>query len=176
MKTILSVVVAAAVFVAPALAASAEPIKTYTDPVFLYSIDYPDTWKLKHAGKYAVLASPFQSKEDRFAENVSIVAEDLSQAPTEITLIDYYRQSVGDAPRRLQDFKILEEAQTVWNGHNSVANLYTMTSKGEPFKCKTYTFMEGKMAYVLIYTGRAADFDAYLAEAERIMRSIQVSP
>ena len=156
----------------PAEAAS----KTYTDSTFFYSVDYPESWRVRHVSKVTVIASPRESEEDRFSENVEIVAEDLSRQPENITLLDYYRKAVASGTRLLQDFKVLEEAQTVWADRDAVANLYTMTDKGERFKRKTYTFMAGKTAYVLTYTAMAADYDDYLAKAERIMRSIRVSP
>ena len=167
-------VVGAAVICFSALSAAAEAAKIYTDPVFLYSIYYPESWRLKRIGKYAVLVSPLESKEDRFAENISVVAEDLSKLPQNVTLIDYYRQSVGNA--KLQDFKVLEEARTVWMGRDAITNLYTATEKGERFRCKTYTFMVGPIAYVLTYTAEYSGYETHLPVAERIMRSIRVSP
>ena len=159
-----------------AASTAAAETKTYTDKFFLYSVDYPQDWKVKHISKFTVITSPFESKEDRFAENVEIVAEDVSQVPGGVNLFEYYRKSSGGAADLLPDFKLLEEAQTVWNGREAIVNLYTMTHKGERFKRKAYTFLIDKTAYVLTYTAKLSDFEAYLAPAERIIRSIRVSP
>jgi hypothetical protein len=155
---------------------SQQPIKTYTDKNFFYSIDYPETWKLTSIAKAVVIRSPRQSDADDFSENVHIVAEDLEDAGTHVELIDYYRQGMGSASRTQSDFKVLEEARTVWLDRDTIVSLYTMTNKGRTFKCKVYTFMAGKMVYVLTYTAADADFETHLSTSEAIMRSIQVSP
>ena len=160
---------------APAVAA-AETSKTYTNHYFLYSIDYPETWRSKEISKVAVFTSPYDSVDDKFAENVSVVAEDLSQVPVEVSLIDYHRKAIGGASKMLTDFNVLEEAQTQWIGRDAIIVLYTATLRGEKFKFKAYTVMVDKTAYVLTYTAREADFENFLPEAERLMRSIRVSP
>jgi hypothetical protein len=154
----------------------AQEYKTFTHDYFLYSVDYPETWRIKQVGSVTAVLSPHESKEDKFAENVEIVAEDLSKIPGGVTLFDYYRKAVGGAQHMLPGFKLLEEAQTVWRENPAVVNLYTMSDKGEVFKRKAYTFMSGETAYVLTYTARRAEFDEYLPAAERIMASIRVSP
>ena len=150
--------------------------KTYTNTYFLYSVDYPESWRVKELSKTAIISSPFESKQDAFAENVEIVAEDLSRVPAQPTLIDYYRKAVGGAGRLLPGFKLLEEAQTVWMGRNAVVNLYTMTDKGKTFRRRALTFMAGHTVYVMTYSAVDSEYDTYLPQAERIMKSIQVSP
>lgn len=150
--------------------------KTYTSPVFLYAVDYPEDWRIKEVGRAVSVSSPFESKDDKFAENVQIVAEDLSKAPTEITLIDYHRAGLKNAEKFLKDFKALEEAQTRWLDRDTVVMLYSMTLRGEKFRCKDYKFAVGKTFYVLTYYATEENFDKYLPAAESIMRSIRVSP
>ena len=164
------------IFYVPALGLTAEPMKTYTDPLFLYSVDYPETWHAKEINNVAVFAAPLDSTEDKFAENVNVVVEDLTRVPTEVTLIDYYRKSTGSASKMLTDFKVLEEARTQWIGRDAVVVLYTAKIRGEKFKFKAYTVMADKTVYVLTYTAREGDFDSFLPQAERLMRSIRLSP
>ena len=149
--------------------------KTYTDPRHLYSIDYPDGWRMKEAPVISFL-SPFESRKDPFAENVSVQIEDLSRASGGMSLLDYHRQSMGNAPADLQDFKVLEEARTEFLGHAAIAVLYTATVNGKRFKFKDYKLMLGKDAYVLTYTALSADYDKYLPAAEKVMHSLRASP
>ena len=150
--------------------------KTYTNPAFLYAVDYPEDWRIKEVGKAVSISSPFESKDDKFAENVQIVAEDLSHAPIEVGLIDYHRAGLKNAEKFLTDFKPLEEARTQWLGHDAIVMLYSMTLRGEKFRCKDYKFESGKTFYVLTYYAAELDFEKYLPAAERIMKSIRVSP
>jgi hypothetical protein len=83
---------------------------------------------------------------------------------------------VATAQKILTDFKLLEEAQTRWLGRDTIIMLYTATIRGEYFKFKDYKFMVNQTAYVLTYCATTASFDAYLPAAERLMRSIRVSP
>jgi len=139
-------------------------------------VDYPEDWRIKEVGKAVSVSSPFESKDDRFAENVQIVAENLSQSPADITLIDYHRAGLKNAEKFLTDFKALEEAQTRWLDRDAVVMLYSMTIRGEKFRCKDYKFAVGKTFYVLTYYAMEEDFDKYLPAAEGIMKSIRVSP
>ena len=158
-------------FAAPVWAAT----QTYTNTRFLYSVDYPDAWRVKEIAGSAHFLSPFESKEDKFAENVTVSVEYLGGLP-EVTLLDYHQKAIREAPDRLQDFKVLEEARTEFLGFEAVAVLYTATVKGRPFKFKDYKFMIGKDVYVLTYTALSDDFDKYLRAAEKVMHSLRVSP
>ncbi len=159
----------------PAMALAAEH-KTYTHPTFLYAVDYPVSWKVREMGKAATFSAPLESKDDRFAENVQVVAEDLSDLPGELSLFDYHRKGVENAGKFLTDFKPLEEARTDWLGRETLVMLYSATVRGERFRFKDYKFFVGKTAYVLTFTAREADFDAFLPQAEGVMRTIRVSP
>lgn len=150
--------------------------KTYTHPFFLYALDYPEDWRIREVGKATSVSSPFESKDDKFAENVQIVAEDLSRSPVEVTLLDYHRAGLKNAEKYLADFKPLEEAQTQWLDRDTLVMLYSMTLRGEKFRCKDYKFMAGKTFYVLTYYAAELDFEKYLPVAERVMKSIRVSP
>jgi eukaryotic-like serine/threonine-protein kinase len=157
---------------APVLAAS----QAYTSTRFLYSVDYPSTWRVKEISKVTTFLSPRESKEDKFAENVSVVVEDLSGVPQNISLLDYHRKSISNAPRTLPEFKVLEEARTKFNGRDCIAVLYTAKLKGTHFKFKAYLLMVGTDAYTLTFTATEDDFDRFLPEAERMMHSLRVSP
>lgn len=104
------------------------------------------------------------------------MAEDLSEAPVEITLVDYHRTGVANARKFLGDFNTLEEARTQWLGREAIVMLYKATVQGKLFKFKDYKFMAGKTVYVMTYTATPEDFEEYLTQAENIMRSIRVSP
>ena len=159
----------------PAIAFAAEN-KTYTNPVSLYAVDYPESWRVRELGKAVTFSSSLESKDDHFAENVQVVVEDLSLLPDTVSLFDYHRKGVDNAGKYLADFKPLEEARTQWLGRETLVMLYSATVRGERFRFKDYKFFVGKTAYVLTYTARDADFDSFLPQAERLMRSIRVSP
>jgi hypothetical protein len=158
--------------VADALAAT----KTYTNKTFLYSIDYPETWRARELSNVAMIVAPLESPEDKFSENITIVVEDLSKLPNPPTLIDYHRQSSGGASKRLQDFKMLEEAQTIWHGKDAIIELYTATVRGETFKFKAVKFYSGSSVYILTYTAKASDFEKYESETDKVLKTIRVSP
>ena len=119
--------------------------------------------------------SRLESKEDRFAENVDVIVEDLSQAGN-VSLIDYHRKSISNAPMMLKDFKLLQEAKTEFMGREAIATLYTATVKRRLFRFKVYTLLVGKNAYVMTYKALNEDFEKYLPAAEKIMHSLQASP
>ena len=155
--------------------ALAEEKTTYTSLRYLYSVDHPADWRVKEISNATLFLSPLESKEDKFAENVEVDVEDLSQAG-EVPLMEYHRKAVDNATLMLKDFKLLEEAKTEFNGHEAVAVLYTATVKGNSFRCKKIVFFAGKNAYALTYNALNEDFDKYLPAADKVMRSLQVSP
>jgi hypothetical protein len=155
---------------------AAEGTKIYTNRYFLYSVDYPETWRAKEAGKVSAFYSGLQSKEDKFAENVQIVVEDLSQVPGDVSLVDYHRKGVASAEKFLTDFKVLEETTTQWQGRETIVMLYSATMRGEHFKFKDYKFIVNRTAYVLTYAAKSADFNTFLAPADRLIHSLRVSP
>lgn len=167
-KRALPLVLAALLAAAPAWAAH----KTYTHPVLLYAVDYPEAWSVRQLGKAVSIAAPRESGADSFSENVQVVVEELG--PAAPTLFEYHRAGIASAEKFLADFKPLEEARTEWLGRETVVMLYTATVRGERFRFKDYKFMAGTTAYVLTYTARDADFDSSLDAAESIMRSIRV--
>jgi len=153
-----------------------EAVKTYTNRYSFYAVEYPETWRAKETGKATAFYSPRKSKEDKFSENVQIVVEDLSQVPGNVSVVDYHRKGVGAAQKLLSDFRALEEVRTQWSGRDTIVMLYSATMRGERFKFKDYKFMVDRTAYVLTYCATAADFDTYLPAAERLIRSLRVSP
>ena len=163
-------------FFSMVLPASLASGQTYTSARYLYAVDYPDNWHVKEAGKATSFLSPFESPEDVFAENVTVVVEDLSDVPLSMSLLDYHRRAASEAPKRLRDFKLLEEAKTEFIGREAIAILYTATVKGQSFKFKDYKFMLGKEVYVVTYTALREDFEKYLPMAEKIMGALRVSP
>ena len=150
--------------------------QTYTNTRFLYAMDYPDSWHVKELGKVTTFLSPFETHEDKFAENVTVQVENLSVSPVPLSLLDYHRQAMSEAPKRLPEFKLLEEAKTEFIGREAIAILYTATVKGQPFKFKDYKFLIGQDAYVVTYTALQDDFEKYLPAAEKVMHSLRVSP
>ena len=159
---------------ADVLGAASEKL-IYTNKNYLYSVDYPQEWRVKEVSNATMFYSPFESKEDKFAEFVEVDVEDLSEAG-DVSLIDYHRRSVGNATKVLKDFKLLEEAKTEFLGHEAVAVLYTALVRDRLFRFKKMVFLVGKDAYSVTYTGLNEDFDKYLPAAEKLMRSLQVSP
>ncbi len=149
---------------------------SYTHADFLYTVDHPSDWRVKELNKITSFFSPFESKEDKFSENLNIVVEDLSQAPEDVKLIDYHRKGMSHAKSSLRDFTVLEEAKTDFKGREAIVVLYTMKDRGVTFKIKTLTFFVERDAYVLTYTATLADYDKYLKKIENCLRSIRVSP
>ena len=148
---------------------------TYTSQRYLYSVDHPADWRVKEVSNATMFYSPFESRQDPFAEFVEVDVEDLSQAAG-VSLIDYHRKSTDNATRLLNDFKLLEEAKTEFIGHEAIAVLYTAVIKEKLFRFKKISLIVGTDAYSLTYTALSDDFDTYLPAAEKIMRSLQVSP
>ncbi len=175
MKTFQKLSIFLVFFVLMAAPAMGEKNKTYTSARYLYSIDYPIDWRVKEISKVTMFLSPLESKEDKFAENVDVVVEDLSQSG-DVSLIDYHRKSIGGAPMLLKSFKPLEEARTEFMGHEAIAVLYTAVVKDRLFRFKAYTLFVGKNAYVLTYKALSEDFEKSLPTAEKIMHSLQASP
>lgn len=155
---------------------AAEGVKTYTNRYSLYAVDYPETWRAKEVGKATAFYSPLKSKEDKFSENVQVVVEDLSQVPGDVSVVDYHRKGVATAQKFLSDFKALEEAKIQWSGRDAIVMLYSATMRGKRFKFKDYKVIVDRTAYVLTYCAADLDFDTYLPAAERLIRSLRVSP
>ena len=149
---------------------------SYTHTEFLYTVDYPSDWRVKELNKITSFFSPFESKEDKFSENLNIVVEDLSQVPEDVKLIDYHRKGMSHARSSLREFTVLEEAKTDFKGREAILVLYTMKDRGVTFKIKTLTFFVEHDAYVLTYTATLADYDKYLKKIENCLQSIRVSP
>jgi uncharacterized protein len=84
------------------LAAPAQAAQTYTNGEFLYAVDYPDTWHVKEMGKAVMISAPRENKDDKFSENVQVVAEDLSEVPGGVTLIDYHKVGLKSAQKFLR--------------------------------------------------------------------------
>ncbi len=139
-----------------------------------YTIQYPVSWRLDESGKMGMdflVASPIESQEDKFAENINLVIQDVSGM--NIDLNKYVEISENQIKTMITNPVIIKSErikgdkefhQIIFSGEQGVYKL--------KFK-QQYRVINNK-AYVLTYTAEQKAYDKYLGIADKIIISFML--
>ena len=146
--------------------------KTFTNDLFGYTIDYPETWTQGNIGTIIFFRSPLENAKDVVAENVTVAVEDMSANP--MTLDQYTDKFLKVAPGIFPGFRPLEKGEAVIDARGARYMVYDTKQFGQELKHKIYYFSVGRRMFSLTYTAQPEMYDKYLPLAEEIMGSVRV--
>jgi serine/threonine-protein kinase len=152
------------------------PMSTYQNPDYGFKINYPQGWSQKQRDDFftsgVVFNSVLNGTDDNFAENVSILVENL---PHNTSLDRYTDDSIREI-KTLSDPNV-SEPQSI-----SIANKMgkTVTYMGEDNgysvkRRQTWT-VNGDRVYILTYTATPKQFDTYLSTVDKMLESFMILP
>lgn len=148
------------------------------------SIEFPNDWtKEEGAGGTLVAFKSPTDANDTFLENVNIVTEDVSQAPS-ITLKDYEKaaldlviKSASEPDAAIKDVKVKEKKDMKISGlparFISYTSVYSET--GTKLYSRQYFTLKDKTVYIITYTSSQEKPDAFMDVVEKMVNSFKVN-
>ncbi|QTH41741.1 hypothetical protein J4772_30115 [Cohnella sp. LGH] len=136
--------------------------KLFEDKTFGTTIHYPEDWTLQeNLVGIAIFLAPLEGADDKFAENVGFIIEDLGGQA--ISAADYLEITKQQLPNMLEDFEIVEEgAAPAEEGIDGSYIIYKGTQNGNELSwLQTIEVSDGK-GYIMTYTASRDSFDKYL--------------
>ena len=185
MRRLFTALLVAAALVMPSVAAAAPPgadgktaqeaTPVYRNADYGLEAQYPAGWKAVEGlmGTAVVFASPLESKEDKFSENVNIIVEDVSAHPG-MTLGKYIERAKAKLAVFITEYSPKDSRDSIlagqpakmieYTGRQGVFNLHIL---------QAVTLVNGK-AYVVTFTAEEGNYERYLPAAKRIIESIAI--
>lgn len=149
----------------------------YENNLYGFSLRYPATWSYKENqdGAAAIFMTPNENPLDTFRENVNIVIQDIPrQSPT---LREYTKRAIFQLQVVFgQGLIILESKPAIIDGR--AAHRFVFLSRIDNVDFRTmcmWTLAEGK-AYQITYTALNAQYDKYIGQVKRLVRSFKIGP
>jgi len=137
-----------------------------------YSIQYPPSWDLNISGQMGtsfILFSPLENEDDKFMENINLLAQDLSGL--NIDLDKYTEISEGQIKTMVTNSSIQESRRMKINRSEYHKIIYSGEQGIYQLKFIQYYMVINDKAYVLTFTSEENKFEDYIEIAEKILNS-----
>lgn len=157
-----------------------EDKNVYTSADSKLAIQYPSNWRCNEVNGIPI----FDPLINGFPTGEEVVVM-FGSPPMEILKLDYEFNNVEEALRNLIDsYSRLEDSdfaagfELIDQGTDTIDNkeagfiVYNLTKQN--VRKKEYVFFDGERVYSIQYVANSASFDKYLAEAEAIMKSVNI--
>ena len=150
---------------------------THTDELAQYTISYPDTWEKTMNEGYVTFLTAARDSNDNFRENVNVLIQDLSQQPTSM---DQYTQITKDwITETAGPEGLISEATIELSGESAKEVIYKLPATAfdfeEPLLFYQVWIVKPEKAYLLTYSGTAAEFDLHLEHAKKTIHSFKLT-
>jgi hypothetical protein len=160
-----------------------EAFKTYENPGFGLTLEYPPTWEVDELRSdpdefstdsiVVIFKSESQGVNDKYLENIIINV----QGPrSDIKSLESYTQDSTQAFNEMSEINIIKSEEATLAGFPGHQIEYT--SKGIPGlnlkKMQIFTVLDN-VAYVVTYGAEDAEYDKNIADVENLINSIKIN-
>jgi hypothetical protein len=157
-------------------------IRSYVNPVFGISVEYPSTWSAFELNSrfrdnvtygVALLRAPLENASDKYAEGVRFGMQIFKV--NNVTLNDY-TSSILNSYRNATGIKILDSSPTTLSGQPAYRIVYT-DDRVEGIKLKkmqVWSVLNNSKAYVLTFGSEESKYADYLPQVQHIMSSFKI--
>ena len=146
-----------------------EGMKLVTDNDVAYRFFAPETWVVGEAEAAALV---YASEADR--SNVTVVGYVPSVGDTELYgAADYWEDTEKHYKDALTDYALTAEpAESTMGGKKATVYEYTYSLSGVNYKCRQTVCVYSYMIVIMTYTALPENYDAHLAEVERMQAEL----
>jgi hypothetical protein len=148
--------------------------RTYADKKAGFSIQYPHHWAyaVNKDGANVIFYTPFESELDMFTENANVVVVDISKKP--MSLIEFTNLALKQVEALFaSQIKIVESEPYPLGNTNGYK--YTIEGVGESsLKFMMVWTLKGTDVYQFTYAALDSDYDRYLADIEKMVKSFRI--
>jgi hypothetical protein len=151
---------------------SYEEFASYSDSKYGFTIQHPKDWEKQVGamGSAVVMLSPREGDSDKFRENVNVLVQKL---PDKMTLDQYTKMSLEQAPTLITGFDLLDQGSTQLAGRPARRVHYRGEQGSFRLEWEQVWTVLGGQAFILTYTADRGRYGAYLRTAEAIFASFR---
>ncbi len=147
----------------------------YADSEYSFSIEYPKTWRVKHA-QYPYMAmfiSPLEGQDDDFAEIVGVTI--ISGISDSFSIDEYFLEgAVMGIKIREGDVEIIESRLTKLDDANAARIVCSYTSDSRSVKELSIDLIQDQTHYTLTCIALQETFERYRDVFERMCASFRI--
>jgi eukaryotic-like serine/threonine-protein kinase len=152
------------------------PLAPYENTQYGIKLNYPQNWNKQETAniitkEVVTLVSPRSSDSDKVLETVSVTVEDL---PSPKSLEEYTNFAKQEIQQNNQDVQIQSEGEDTLAGNKAYRITYTRLDGEVKLKTTAIWTLKNFKAYAVIYEAQLEEYDRFLNEAEKIIKSLQV--
>ncbi len=149
-------------------------MNSYRSATDHFSIKYPGKWNKEEnkGGAAVIFMSPLESKLDTFRENVNVVVQDASG--NRMSIEKYTEMAMRQVAAVFKEnIELVESTGTLLAG--KPAYKYVYIGRGEiEFKIMHVWTMSGDNAYQVTYTALLSQYDEYMGQVEKMIKSFRI--
>jgi uncharacterized protein (DUF1330 family) len=160
--------------------------RTYTNPSFGISLQYPSTWaaiELKTSiskipsGSLALLLPALENSSDTYREKILVSLQDLGSK--NMTLDEYTQRSINAYLNQSNNNKIhiieSSTAATTLSGNPAHKIVFTESFVGHHLKkMQIWSIVNSNKVYLLIFSAEESKYNSYLPDVMQIFRSFRI--
>ncbi|MCX7926832.1 MAG: hypothetical protein N2606_01650 [Candidatus Omnitrophica bacterium] len=144
---------------------------TYTHPQLQYRISYPASFVIKPLAMAVSFSAPEEDKKFYFSPNVNIISQTFDT--TTLSLDEFYESAKKSLLLRAPTTEIIEEKKTKVARVDSRRLVYRRKEKKAEFQFLQEIFIFKNRVYVITYTALVEQFNRYLPEVEKMIKSFE---
>lgn len=140
-----------------------------------YSISYPSDWALEEGlnGVSVIFLSNQDNELDFFRENVSVVVQDLSSDPMNLT--EYSAKAVHQMEAVFKDNLVIRASEpALFAKIRGYKFEYFGKGEGTDLHFLIYWTVTGLTAYQVTYTAVSSQYERYLPKVNRMIQSFRI--
>lgn len=149
-------------------------MKSYQSRMDHFSIKYPGGWTKEENrnGAAVILMSPLESRLDTFRENVNVVVQDISG--NRMSLEKYTQMAMLQLNAVFKEnVELVESTGTLLDGKPAYKFVYIGRGDIE-FKIMHVWTIVGDNAYQVTYTALLSQYDQYINQVEKMVKSFRL--
>jgi hypothetical protein len=157
----------------PSDKASDEEFASHSDSKNGFTIQYPMDWEKQVGalGSAVLILSPREGDSDQFRENVNVLVQKL---PDRMTLDQYTKLSLDQAPKLITRFDLLDQGSTQVAGRPAHRVHYRGEQGAFLLEWEQVWTVLGGQAFILTYTAERDRYSTYLRPAEAMFASFRL--
>lgn len=137
-----------------------------------YQIFYSDNLRLDESGRNGsefYLFTQKENAEDNFAENLNLITQNLETLNIDLNkFVEITENQIKEKG------KLIESKRVIVNGNECHKLISESTMNGIELKFLQYDFVKNNRAYFLTYSAKKNDFEKYLDEMEKVIKSFKI--
>jgi eukaryotic-like serine/threonine-protein kinase len=159
--------------VSPSASVQHAGLVSYTNTAQGFSIRYPQGWEKREGalGTAVLLLSPREGTSDEFQENVNVLVQ---KVPDKMSLEEYSKLSIEQAPKLITGFRLLDQGSTTL-GESPAHRIHYRGEQGA-FHLEweqVWSVLEGQ-AFIITYTAERDRYQMYRPTAEAMIASFRL--